>query len=329
MRLGAAAIAAYWAVTAWSTAPVAHAGGFAFVDDVAEIAEDAVVVDSRRSEVCADGAPSRGGEPARCLPISAFTGPHGRLASFRDINWVFGTVALTGSEHVLVVGDRQNDRDAVAALLHLAGQADVSVWKKPIGALGEGFVTTPGTTADPARRAVYQAPMRDDRIVLRDDLKAALQRGGLLLLDGRSEADYWGERVRGARGGHIAGAQSLPLRNLRGGAALIVPPGAEPVLYGYGPVDGLAYLTSVVAGKGQPARLYLAGFREWAAHGLAVDAESFAEPAARRPNAPNRNRNATKPAYDTRLVGISATLGALFGAIATAGAFALGRRRRG
>lgn len=298
---------------------------FGFVDDPSLVPGNAVIIDSRNGAACEDGAPSRGGQPARCLPLARFFGPHGRLASFRDIDWVFGTVGLTGAEHVLVVGDRQNDRDAVAALIHIAGQSKVSVWRKPIADLGDTFETVPGISGDPARTAVYQAPMRDGRIVLRDELGAALTAGGVLLLDGRPGAYYWGEKSLGTRGGHIAGAQSLPLRKLRAGAALIVPQDGEPVLHGHAAADGLAYYTAVVAGRGQPARLYAGGFTEWAANGHALDGESVL-PTAAAPHRPETPRAAEVKPFNMNAVGVSAALGVILGAIATAGAFTIARR---
>ena len=321
-----------WAIfvgtlAAWLPAYNAVAEPFSVTGDIAAVPGDAVIVDTRAANVCSDGAPSRNENAARCLHISQFTGPNGRLASFRDIDWVFGTVNLTGAETVLVVGDRQRDRDAVAGLLYLAGQAQVLVWAKPIDELGDGFAPAPGIAADPARLSVYRAPMRDDRLVLRGELVTALQKGGVLLLDGRRETEYWGEHIRGRRGGHIAGGQSMPLHKLRAGAALIVPQNVEPILYGHGPVDGLAYLTAVTAGKGHAARLYLGGYSEWAAHGLPVDAESFAGHRSDPKVGTSRTQSA-EPPPDTRLVGISVALGALFGAIATAGAFTLGRRKK-
>ncbi|MBB4302760.1 3-mercaptopyruvate sulfurtransferase SseA [Rhodobium orientis] len=302
---------------------------FRFVSDPASVPADAVVVDSRNAETCAEGAPAREETEPRCVPIAAVTGPHGRLASFRDIAWFLGTVGLDGSETVLVVGARERDRDAVAGLLHLGGQKTVLVWQRPINALGEGFATVSGRVSEPARRAVFREPMRDDRIVLKNELQRMLAEGGVLLLDGRPAEDFWGERTTGERAGHLPGAQSLPARALRGATPIVAADGVEPVLYGRGAVDGLAYYTAVVAGRSRPAKVYLEGFADWAAAGLPLDAESHpdlaaADVAATAP-AP---RTQISAAPDRKLLALSASVGALLGAAAAVGTLAVIRRRK-
>jgi len=321
------------AVSAVAAGMLASAGAaaaatetFSFVDDSARLPAELVVIDSRAGNACANGSVTRDGGAARCLPIAAVTGPHGRLASFRDIHWRLGTLGLDGSETVLIVGDRQGDRDAVGALLFLAGQRTVLIWSRPIDDLiAAGFAAIPGKEGEPARTAIYQAPMRDARVVLRGELQRDLAAGDGLLLDGRRAEEYWGEAIRGLRGGHLPGAQSLPVATLRAGEAPVVSEGLEPVLYGHGPIDGLAYLTAVTARHGQPARVYLEGYAEWAGHGLPLESETQRDirtaPGAAR-------KSGDTDGIDTSAVGISVAFGAVFGAIATASAFTLARRRR-
>ncbi|MCW2306652.1 rhodanese-like domain-containing protein [Rhodobium gokarnense] len=300
---------------------------FRFLDDAAAIPAGVVVVDSRDADTCAGGAPARAETEPRCVPIAAVIGPNGRLASFRDVAWFLGTVGLDGSETVLVIGARERDRDAVAGLLHLAGQKGVLVWQRPINALGEDFATVSGRISEPARRAVFREPTRDDRIVLRDDLQRMLAGGGVLLLDGRPAEDFWGERTTGARAGHLPGAQSLPARALRGATPVVAPDGVDPVLYGRGAVDGLAYYTAVAAGRGRAARVYLEGFANWAASGLPLDAESHPDLTA---PGPERVRAKPRPAPrpDGKLLALSASVGALLGAAVAVGTLAVIRRRK-
>ncbi len=301
-----------------ATAGSAFGAPLAMIDSVDAIPANAIVIDTRAEEACAKASPASTAGPARCLSVASVTGAGQRLASFRDIVWRLGTLGLDGSEPVLVVGDRQGDRDAIAALLHFAGQAEVVVWAKPIDAL-EGSAIDSGRTADMARPVVYTAAMRDAGLVLRDELAMELSAGGTLVLDGRSEAEYWGERIRTVRGGHIAGAQSLPAVRLRAGDPVTVPAGTVPVVYGHGAIDGLAYWT-LVAAAGVEARLYLDGFANWADSTLPIEAAVY--PQTSQDAAPSPSPLASGP------VGAAALIGALVGALGTAAAFTFGRKRR-
>ena len=86
-------------------------------------AEVDVVVDSRPAARCAEATLPG----ARCVPITDILGPHDRFPSVSGLLWLLGTAGLTGGEHVLVVGERARDRDALAGVLYLAGQRRVSV----------------------------------------------------------------------------------------------------------------------------------------------------------------------------------------------------------
>lgn len=240
------------------------AAAAADLDFISEPVAGAVVVDARPLERCA--AASLAG--ARCLPAADIVGPHGRLASFRDILWFFGTAGLTGSEHVLVVGDGAEERDFLAGALFLAGQRQVSVLSTPAGRLSG----PPGSARSLTRTAVYQAPMRDALMVTTGDLAAS---PSAPLLDGRSDREYWGEHVRAARGGHIAGADSLPIADARAALASgggLPPLPAEPIAYGHDARESIAYFTLLRA-MGVSARVYVGGWKAWAADGaLPVDA---------------------------------------------------------
>jgi thiosulfate/3-mercaptopyruvate sulfurtransferase len=220
---------------------------------------------------------------ARCLPAEDFLGPHKRLPSARDILWLLGTAGLSGAESVLVVGQDAAARDFIAGLLYVAGQHSVHVLAEPVGrALEKGAAAGPGRERGMIRETVFAAPMRDGLLVLRDELRT--QRPQPMLLDGRTEGEYWGETVRAARGGHLPGAVSLPALQLR---AALDPAAAKPVLpegtavaYAHDAYEGLAYLTLLRAGHGVPAKLYAEGWAEWAAAGaLPADAVSHPEPA--------------------------------------------------
>ncbi|HSQ80496.1 MAG TPA: rhodanese-like domain-containing protein, partial [Casimicrobiaceae bacterium] len=179
---------------------------------------------------------------------------------------------LAGQEHVLVVGDGPTERDFVAGMLYLCGQARVSVLKAPI-AEGAGLPAAqlgPGTPRAMVRNPVYQATVRDGDLVLSTDLAQELDVGDAPpLLDGRSGAEYWGERIRAWRGGHLPGAQSLPIDSLRrqldshrGG----LPQDRSFVVYGHDAFESVAYFTLLRAGSGIPARVLIDGYADWANH---------------------------------------------------------------
>lgn len=294
---------------------------FAYVDRIE--AEGAVIVDSRPAEQCRQ----RTLPGARCLPAEDLLGPHRRLPNARDLLWLLGTVGLTGAERVLVVGDDPQARDFVAGVLFVAGQRQVHVVTDPVKRLlASGRAAGPGAERAFTRTAVFVAPMRDERLILREELSAQLARGETpLLLDGRSTEEYWGERVRAARTGHLPGAINLPATTLRAqpadAAARTVLPAADaarpPVAYAHDPLEGLAYFTVLAAGHGMAVRLYAEGWAEWAADGsLPADAVGYPEPA--RPAAP-------EPMKDVSWW--VAAGGALAGAALTAAAFALGALR--
>ncbi|MGA8031874.1 MAG: rhodanese-like domain-containing protein [Casimicrobiaceae bacterium] len=245
----------------------AASDAFGYVGGVASL-DGITVVDARARRACI----RRSLRGAHCLPAADFLGPHGRLASFRQIFWLLGTAGLSGRQHVLVVGDDPTERDFVAGMLYLCGQARVSVLKAPI-AEGAGLPAAqlgPGTPRAMTRNPVYQAAVRDDDLVLRSDLAREIAAGDAPpLLDGRSGAEYWGERIRAWRGGHVPGAQSLPMDSLRrelDAHRVELPKDRTFVAYGHDAFESVAYFTLLRAGSGIPARVLIDGYADWANH---------------------------------------------------------------
>ena len=305
--------------------PASAAQSMTYVRDAAPVlAAGAVAVDTRAPEACA----AKTVQGARCLPAASFLGPHRRLADFREILWLLGAAGLDGGEHVLVTGDAPEARDFVAGVLYLAGQKKVGILTRSLSQ-GAGLPADklgPGTARAMTREEVFQAPLRDHLIVLREELAGLIGGGAPGLLDGRSEKEYWGETVRGPRGGHLPGAQHLAAADLRAGLAAgnaLVPPMPGPIAYGHDAVEGLAYFTLLTAGAGVAARVYVEGWAEWATlTALPADAVTYPDRAPGKQAAPVA---ATRTAWAAHawpwLAG-----GALLGAAVTAGAFYLGRR---
>ncbi len=264
--------------------PAQAADDFAYVRSLADAAgSDTVVVDARALADCRE----RSLAGARCLPADELLGPRRRLPSARDLLWLLGTAGLNGSETVMVVGQDAIARDFVAGVLHVAGQRRVLILTQPVArVLAGGAAAGAGRERSMVREAVFEAPMRDGLLVLRDELRA--MRPAPALLDGRSDAEYWGETPRVARTGHLPGAISLPAVQLRasleaaGGRDAVVPEG-RPVAYAHDAYEGFAYLSLLVAGHGVAARLYAEGWSEWATDGsLPADAVGYPEQGARR-----------------------------------------------
>lgn len=299
---------------------VGAATDFAYVREAGPaLAAGAVPVDTREPRACLE----RSFTGARCLAATEFLGPHRALAPWRDVLWLLGTAGLRGDETVLVAGDKPVERDFVAGLLYLAGCRRVLVLAEPVSKLlDRGAEAGPGNGRAFAREVVLEAPMRDALVVLGHELRG--MRPPPLLLDGRSEDEYWGEKVRAARGGHLPGAQSLPAARLQGGTggAIDALPAAPAVAYAHDALEGIAYFTRLRAGRGVDARVYPGGWAEWAADAaLPADAVTYPD----RPTAAARGEpDSGRAKRGTWLAGAVAVAGAAF-----AGGLLFGRHRPG
>lgn len=259
---------------------VARAGNDAFKyveNTTAALSDGAVVIDTRSIDQCELQSLSN----ARCVPADDLLGPRGRMPSFADIAWVFGTAGLNGSEHVLVVGDIPTKRDFVAGVLYVLGQERISVLQGAV--LTSQGDKGPGSARATTRTAVWQGPARNGALMTKTQLRRLLAADKApLMVDGRSEKEYWGARVLGHRGGHLPGADHLPADRLRadvlrvGQAGALAPTMAGILAYAQGNLDGFAYLTLLRAGAGADVRVYPGGWSEWQSDGsLPIDAATY------------------------------------------------------
>jgi len=83
---------------------------------------EAVVVDARPGAECLKATIPG----ALCLSLDNVLNANGRLANIRDIRWLLGSFGLSGKEHIVIFADEAVRRDGMAAILYLAGQAQVS-----------------------------------------------------------------------------------------------------------------------------------------------------------------------------------------------------------
>lgn len=282
------------AVAVWlmASAGVAYAGDLplAYVASAKMAGKDALIVDARPSDLCEDATLPG----ARCLPADDFLGLDQRLAGFANIAWLLGSAGLTGAEKVLVIGANPVRRDFVAGLLYIMGQAEVLVLSKGVAASKTGLEA--GEPRDTLRTRVWQAASRDEVLIFVNELQQLLHSKDLpILLDGRAEKAYWGREIRAARGGHLPGAEHLPASELRadvqrGDAAAVIE---NSIVYGRSAVDGIAYMTLIIAGSGTQVRVFPGGWAKWAANGaLPADAETF-------------SRRLRKPASAAQLISMS------------------------
>lgn len=282
----------------WAAAAQAGAADMAYTTNAAALVGKVVAVDARSEEACL----KRSVAGARCMPAADFLGPHGRLAAFADIYWLLGTAGLSANDAVLVVGDDPVERDFVAGMLYLCGQSSVTILTRPVSG-GAGLAASrlgPGVARGMLRQPIYRGTVRENRIVLRNELSSELSGPrAVALVDGRPGAAYWGQAIRAMRGGHLPGAQSLPLAELRNEIVrgqTRLPPGAF-VVYGHDPFESVAYFTLARAGAGADARVLLGGWVGWASHpDLPVDALTYPDVAV--PSVTERDMPAVAPAGD-------------------------------
>ncbi len=114
---------------------------------------------------------------AKCLPANTFQSPKGVLASFYDITWVFGTTNLQGNERILVFADTEKQRDALLALLFLSGHENLWRWNAKKDDLKNILGKGSGQGRGIIRSKYYIAKMRDEYLVLPQELEALKNQG--------------------------------------------------------------------------------------------------------------------------------------------------------
>jgi len=238
---------------------------------------------------------------ATCLSVEDLLATRQRLANFSGLLWKLGTVGLNGSEHVLVVGNSMHRKDTVAGILHLAGQQNISILNQSISDLTNSnseWSFSKGTVASSTRIQVWQSPMRSDQIILHNEMIQIVGDNSSIILDGRSDSEYWGQIVKAHRGGHIPGADSssyahwIDSSGSDGTETLSDTIAADlPIIvYAADTYSSISYYTRVIA-AGKTARIYLDGWVRWAAQtDLAIDAASYTSPNAPS-NRAEQNRN--------------------------------------
>lgn len=234
-----------------------------------------LLLDTRAADRCKQ----RSLKGARCLSADELLGPNRRLPSLRDIAWLLGTLGLSGDETVVIAGRPGLQRDFVAGVLHLAGQRNVWILRQPLARLiaAGKQARAKGRGRGMSREVIYSAHPRDGQIILRQELWQMIKADQpLRLLDGRSDAEYWGERIRGYRGGHIPGAEQWVAGSEL--STVELKRSVKSVFYAHDPLESIALFVRMQAREKNRHSIFIEGWRSWAAAGsLPADAESFNE----------------------------------------------------
>lgn len=121
------------------------------VASVGVLPDGARVIDIRAEADCTSASLAG----ARCVPAQVLLGTNGGAPiGFHALRWLLGTVGLSGAETVAVVPGDDPDANAVAALLHLAGQRDVVLYTGPAD------LTARGQARSFSRETIFTAAMR-------------------------------------------------------------------------------------------------------------------------------------------------------------------------
>ena len=151
-------------------------------------------------------------------------------------------------------------RDGTRIYYSLAGPVVSELWRVMRQAAEEHVSGLDRLVAD------YLGDRAGLRVMTRDGLAERLRDGDVVVLDVRPEPEY--------AAGHIAGAVSIPVADLRSRLGEI-PDGAEVVAYCRGPFCVYAdEAVRVLDGHGVPAARLEDGFPEWAAARLPVDGDA-------------------------------------------------------
>ena len=126
-----------------------------------------VYIDTRSSESCLQMS-IKGG---LCISPDQLRYPSGRLSSFRDINWLVGTYGLSADSVVVVIGEDEQSKYMVAAVLYLLGVRKVAIWESDFASIAAVKETDGGVARGILRSEYFSNPMRDELIALDNDLQ--------------------------------------------------------------------------------------------------------------------------------------------------------------
>ena len=165
-----------------------------------------VLIDLRPAEVFAQG-PLPGAVHLDLFGVSLIDTSPAPLDAFL---WMIAHLLVTrgvSDERTVVVYDDQSGIRAARAFwfLEFFGHRDPRVLDGGFGAwLGEGLATT--TEAVSPRKREWKVGRVDERLATWRDVASRIERSDAVMLDTRSDGEYYGSNVRAKRGGAIPGA---------------------------------------------------------------------------------------------------------------------------
>jgi len=191
-------------------------------------APDLLIVDLNEAPVYAQGhVPG-----AVNLPYATLIGPQppamGRIASAEQLSRALSAVGMTAKSHVVAYDSEGNGRASrLLWTLDVIGHPRASLLNGGFRAWsGEGHkVETGATSPTPSE---YKVTIGNQALARKDYILDHLKDPQVVILDVRSPAEYAGQDVRSARGGHIPGAINMDWTNaLDRARSLRIKPAAE------------------------------------------------------------------------------------------------------
>lgn len=166
------------------------------------------------------------------LPYAALIGPRppamGLIAGAEQLSRAFSAIGMTADSHVVAYDSEGNGRASrLLWTLDAVGHPRASLLNGGFRAWsGEGHKVETGASSPTA--SDYRVTIRGDVVADKGYILQHLKDPTVLVLDVRSPAEYDGQDVRSARGGHIPGAVNLDWTNaLDRARALRIKPAAE------------------------------------------------------------------------------------------------------
>jgi thiosulfate/3-mercaptopyruvate sulfurtransferase len=181
---------------------------------------------------------------------------HGTAEFKAQLEWIFSALGITTRKKVVFYEDNSGMRAARCAwALEFMGHPGAMILDGGLGALfGERLVTE----AHPFAPERFDGVPRDEVAASRPYIVERLGRPEVQLFDVRSDAEYYGERVRARRGGAIPGAYHLDWTEALDAAGRFKPAAELRSMYGKLGLDPDAEIITYCQGGYRAAHAYFA-----------------------------------------------------------------------
>jgi thiosulfate/3-mercaptopyruvate sulfurtransferase len=215
---------------------------------------------------------------ARYAPVMSFHAHGAALPPARELGLAFGALGISERSRVVVTGDPLEVALVYLALDYLGAASQASVLDGGLAAWkAAGYQLT--RDVPPFDSVAFSGSARKDLVVDADWVAARLNRPGVVLLDGRSKAEYDGTTDQEGlpRSGHIPGGIHLDWRDtfVAGSDRLLPADSLRARLKAAGVVAGDTVVTYCTVGMrashlylvarelGLNARVYVGSMADW------------------------------------------------------------------